>query len=61
MKELLEENVLFRIADAAHKITFGTTSTWESGCGGQPFKYCGQCGGIVQDNKCTVCGTAKID
>lgn len=32
---------------------------WESGCGGPPrHVYCGQCGGVSQDQRCTVCGCA---
>lgn len=36
--------------------------TFQSGCGGPPkYDYCGQCGGVVEPERCTVCGHAKSE
>lgn len=41
----------------ADMLVFSATPAWESGCGGPPrHVYCGQCGGVTQAQRCTVCG-----
>jgi hypothetical protein len=44
---------------------------WQSGCGGQPTVYCGQCGGVtepfflyegqVRARVCTVCKSTRTE